>query len=127
MRVLREARLLGLESVIFTGGEPLIEPNLTTYVAEAEKLGIRSTVFTAGFLPAAHQGVVLKPNDPTPIANLRPPAAAKQVTAASEATKTHARAFVDKPCIASSPCCSFRRFCAASQHGSRSTGVKTGN
>jgi len=50
VRVLREARLLGLESVIFTGGEPLIEPNLTTYVAEAEKLGIRSTVFTAGVL-----------------------------------------------------------------------------
>jgi MoaA/NifB/PqqE/SkfB family radical SAM enzyme len=50
VRVLREAKALGLRSVVFTGGEPLIEFNLTNYVTEAHKLGIRSTIFTAGFL-----------------------------------------------------------------------------
>jgi hypothetical protein len=41
--------------------------------------------FSAAFLPAAHQGVVIKPNAPIPIANLRPPGFAKHITEASEA------------------------------------------
>ena len=41
--------------------------------------------FSAAFLPAAHQGVVLKPNDRVPIANLHPPDFAKHITPASEA------------------------------------------
>jgi hypothetical protein len=41
--------------------------------------------FSAAFLPAAHQGVIIKPNDPTPIANLRPPRSAKEITPRSEA------------------------------------------
>ena len=49
-RILREGKALGLQSVVFTGGEPLIEFNLTNYVTEARKLGIRTTVFTAGFI-----------------------------------------------------------------------------
>ncbi len=40
--------------------------------------------FSAGFLPAAHQGVLIKPNAPVPIANLNPPATAKNISAASE-------------------------------------------
>jgi len=40
--------------------------------------------FSAAFLPAAHQGVILKPNDRVPIANLHPPQFAQQVTADSE-------------------------------------------
>ncbi len=41
--------------------------------------------FSAGFLPMAHQGVVIKPHTPRPIANLRPPAAARYITPQSEA------------------------------------------
>jgi hypothetical protein len=41
--------------------------------------------FSSGFLPMAHQGVVLRPAAAEPIANLRPPASARQITADSEA------------------------------------------
>ena len=41
--------------------------------------------FSAAFLPAAHQGVLIKPNAPVPIANLEPPEFAHDVTKASEA------------------------------------------
>jgi hypothetical protein len=41
--------------------------------------------FSSGFLPMAHQGVVLRPGAPTPIANLNPPKSAKHITAESEA------------------------------------------
>jgi uncharacterized protein (DUF1501 family) len=41
--------------------------------------------FSSGFLPMAHQGVVIKPGSPTPIANLQPPQSAKQITPKSEA------------------------------------------
>ncbi len=41
--------------------------------------------FSTAFLPAAHQGVILKPNDRVPIANLHPPEFAKHITPASEA------------------------------------------
>ncbi len=40
--------------------------------------------FSAGFLPAAHQGVIIKPTAPVPIADIRPPASAKHITPASE-------------------------------------------
>lgn len=40
--------------------------------------------FSPGFLPAAHAGVVVRPNAPAPIAHLQPPAAAKQITPDSE-------------------------------------------
>jgi hypothetical protein len=40
--------------------------------------------FSAGFLPAAHQGVVIKPTATVPIANLRPPRSAKYITKESE-------------------------------------------
>jgi uncharacterized protein (DUF1501 family) len=40
--------------------------------------------FSAGFLPAASQGMVIKPTAPVPIANLRPPESAKQISRASE-------------------------------------------
>jgi len=41
--------------------------------------------FSAAFLPAAHQGVIIKPNDRVPIAHLRPPPSAQGITPASEA------------------------------------------
>ena len=40
--------------------------------------------FSAGFLPAAHAATIIRPTAPTPIANLMPPASAKQITAESE-------------------------------------------
>src|SRR5437870_5519514 len=36
--------------------------------------------FSSGFLPVTHQGVVIKPNAPTPIVDLLPPASAKYIT-----------------------------------------------
>lgn len=41
--------------------------------------------FSAGFLPQAHAGTVIRPTAPTPIADLFPPATAKEITPASEA------------------------------------------
>lgn len=52
LRLLNEGVPLGLKSVVFTGGEPLIEPNLCRYVAAANELNVRSTIFTAGYLKA---------------------------------------------------------------------------
>ncbi len=43
------------------------------------------SAFTAGFLPANHQGAVINASAPQPITNLRPPASAKQITPASRA------------------------------------------
>jgi hypothetical protein len=40
--------------------------------------------FSSGFLPSAHQGVVVKPSAPVPIPNLQPPVAARHVTPQSE-------------------------------------------
>jgi uncharacterized protein (DUF1501 family) len=40
--------------------------------------------FSPGFLPKSHQGVVIQPNAPVPIANLAPPQNASSVTKASE-------------------------------------------
>src|SRR5262249_27537231 len=37
------------------------------------------------FLPMAHQGVVIKPGSPVPVANLRPPRSARHITPRSEA------------------------------------------
>ncbi len=41
--------------------------------------------FSAGFLPQAHAGTVIRPTAPTPIADLFPPASAKDITPTSEA------------------------------------------
>jgi hypothetical protein len=41
--------------------------------------------FSSGFLPMAHQGVVIRTGSPVPIANLNPPKSAKQITKESEA------------------------------------------
>ncbi len=41
--------------------------------------------FSSGFLPMAHQGIVIKPSAAMPIANIRPPASATEITDASEA------------------------------------------
>ena len=41
--------------------------------------------FSPAFLPAAHQGMIIKPNSIVPIPNLHPPSFAKHVTSSSEA------------------------------------------
>ncbi|HUE69974.1 MAG TPA: DUF1501 domain-containing protein, partial [Pirellulaceae bacterium] len=40
--------------------------------------------FSAGFLPQAHAGTIIRPTAPTPIANLTPPTSAKHITPESE-------------------------------------------
>ncbi|MEO8495193.1 MAG: DUF1501 domain-containing protein, partial [Planctomycetota bacterium] len=65
-----------------------VSDNLPAFVVLPDHRGFpynNAGNFSAAFLPAAHQGVVIKPNAPIPIANLRPPDSAKQITAASEA------------------------------------------
>jgi hypothetical protein len=41
--------------------------------------------FSAGFLPMSHQGTILRPTSPTPIADLYPPSDARHITTQSEA------------------------------------------
>jgi len=62
--------------------------NLPGFVVLPDPAGLpynQTSNFGAGFLPVAHQGTVIKPSAPIPIANLRPPATAKHVTPQSEA------------------------------------------
>jgi hypothetical protein len=40
--------------------------------------------FSSGFLPVQHQGTMIRPTAPTPIADLRPPESAKYITPAGE-------------------------------------------
>ncbi len=65
-----------------------IHENLPEFVVLPDHRGLpynNAGNFSAAFLPAAHQGVVIKPNAPIPIADLRPPDFAKHITDASEA------------------------------------------
>ena len=62
--------------------------NLPSFVVLPDSRGLpynQTGNFSAGFLPMAHQGVVIKAHTPTPIANLQPPKSAKYVTPESEA------------------------------------------
>jgi hypothetical protein len=62
--------------------------NLPTFVVLPDPKGLpynNAGNFSAGFLPAAHQGTVIRPNAPVPIADLKPPASAKHITPQSEA------------------------------------------
>jgi hypothetical protein len=61
--------------------------NLPTFVVLPDHRGLpynNAGNFSAGFLPPTHQGVIIKPNNPLPIAHLDPPKAATQITSASE-------------------------------------------
>jgi len=59
--------------------------------------------FSAAFLPAAHQGVVIRPNDPIPIANLKPPSTASQITAAGESAGLELLQSLNRDHLASRP------------------------
>jgi hypothetical protein len=61
--------------------------NLPTFVVLPDHRGLpynNTGNFSAGFLPAAHAGTIIKPNAPIPIANLQPPEFAQEINAASE-------------------------------------------
>ncbi len=62
--------------------------NLPTFVVIPDVRGLpynQQGNFSAGFLPVLHQGTVLKPSSPNPIASLHPPESARFITRASEA------------------------------------------
>ncbi|MFO0928768.1 MAG: DUF1501 domain-containing protein [Gemmataceae bacterium] len=62
--------------------------NLPTFVVLPDPRGLPYNNlgnFSAGFLPAVHEGTVLRVNDANPIHALRPPAPARHITAESEA------------------------------------------
>lgn len=48
LRLLHEGSELGVEKVAFSGGEPLLVPYLAEIVAEANTLGIHSSLYTCG-------------------------------------------------------------------------------
>ena len=61
--------------------------NLPTFVVlpDARAAVQQKGNFSSGFLPVSHQGTIIKPSAPTPIADLFPPASAKYITKESEA------------------------------------------
>lgn len=64
-----------------------LSDNLPAFVVLPDHRGLpynNAGNFSAGFLPAANAGMMIRPNAPIPIAFLQPPASAKQITAESE-------------------------------------------
>jgi hypothetical protein len=64
-----------------------LSDNLPTFVVLPDPRGLpynNAGNFSAGFLPVVHQGTIIRPNSPTPIADLYPPKSAKFVSRRSE-------------------------------------------
>jgi hypothetical protein len=64
-----------------------LSENLPTFVVLPDPKGLpynNAGNFSAGFLPAAHQGTVIRPTSPVPIADLYPPKSAKFISDRSE-------------------------------------------
>jgi len=64
-----------------------LSDNLPAFVVLPDQRGLpynQSGNFSSGFLPMAHQGVVIRPNAPIPIPNLLPPKSAREIMAQSE-------------------------------------------
>jgi hypothetical protein len=64
-----------------------LSDNLPTFVVLPDHRGLpynNAGNFSAGFLPAEHAGMIIRPNSAVPIANLHPPAFAKHITKKSE-------------------------------------------
>jgi hypothetical protein len=62
--------------------------NLPTFVVLPDPKGLpynQAGNFSAGFLPMAHQGTIIRPTAPVPIADLTPPKSARHITRQSEA------------------------------------------
>jgi hypothetical protein len=65
-----------------------LSDNLPTFVVLPDPRGLPYNNlgnFSSGFLPMAHQGTIIKPTAPQPVADLFPPASAKFITRQSEA------------------------------------------
>ena len=65
-----------------------LSDNLPAFVVIPDSRGLpynSKSSFSSGFLPVAHQGTILRPSSPEPIADLFPPKSAAQVTKESEA------------------------------------------
>lgn len=66
--------------------------NLPAFIVLPDARGLpynQTGNFSSAFLPMTHQGLVIKPSSPAPVANLQPPRSAKHITPESEAD-THA-------------------------------------
>src|SRR5207237_797983 len=64
-----------------------LNQNLPTFVVLPDARGLpynSKSSFSSGFLPVAHQGTIIKPSSPNPIADLFPPPSATNITKASE-------------------------------------------
>ncbi len=64
-----------------------ITDNLPTFVVLPDPKGLPYNAqgnFSSGFLPVLHQGTIIRPTNPTPIADLHPPESAKYITPKSE-------------------------------------------
>jgi hypothetical protein len=80
--------------------------DLPTFVVLPDHRGLPYNAtgnFSQGFLPAAHQGMVVDPNRRIPIANLEPPAGARGVTAESEAAGLRLLAELNRDHLADRP------------------------
>src|SRR5579884_1269536 len=65
-----------------------LSDNLPAFVVLPDRHGLPYNAtgnFSSGFLPMTHQGLVIKPSAPVPIANLKPPSSAREITSQSEA------------------------------------------
>lgn len=65
-----------------------ITDDLPTFVVLPDPRGLPYNAqgnFSAGFLPVVHQGTIIRPTSPTPIADLKPPESAKFITPQGEA------------------------------------------
>ena len=48
-RIIKEAKLMGAETIVFTGGEPLMYDRLSELVELTSKLGMKSTIYTFAY------------------------------------------------------------------------------
>ena len=48
-RVIKEAKLMGADTIVFTGGEPLMYDRLSELVELTSKLGMKSAIYTFAY------------------------------------------------------------------------------
>ncbi len=49
IKIIREAKLMGVETIVFTGGEPLMYDKLSELVELTSKLGMKSTIYSFAY------------------------------------------------------------------------------
>jgi hypothetical protein len=80
--------------------------NLPTFVVLPDPKGLpynQTGNFTAGFLPMAHQGTIIRPTAPVPIADLYPPKSAQFITPQSEGDGLHLLQQLNREHLAENP------------------------